>query len=382
MKIHLSNRFSRHTGARSIVIALLMCFTSMTFADMSGGGFAAAGGGYSVKIYRVESGLYPFVQVYFRTFDQSQAPLVNLNEMNLGLMVKGRSYDPAKRRYFVQSIQNRDEAIRSVLVLDASKSMAGAPFENALRAVARYIDNKRPQDEIAILAIRDTKEGYELVSPFERDPGALGRRLADVRADGNKTRLYDTIGAAMQLCGMSSQGSSAPSASNYIVSCSVVVFSDGEDDGSALSREELNGRISNLRIPIPVYSVAYSKVNTEYFKNLEAISKNSFGKYYPIGVAYDKMTRVVEEIQYILKNDYVVTFRSYVPVDGEEHAFKVGIDYPSRSGKYVYDDGHFEALEPPPLDELKPLLGRLAKALPELPDHNPNFSHADAAPAQ
>lgn len=375
MKNHLSSRFSRLTGARSIFIVLLMCMTSIAAAAVSGGSFAAPGG-YSVKIYRVESALYPFVQVYFRTFNQQQNPLVNLNEVNLGVMVKGRSYDPMKRQYFVQSIQNRDEAIRSVLVLDASKSMKGPPFEHALRAVARYIDSKRPQDEIAILAIRDTTEGFELVSPFERDPGALGRRLADVRADGEKTRLYDTIGAAMQLCGMSSQGSISPSASNYIVSCSIVVFSDGRDDGSALSREELNTRISSLQIPIPIYSVAYSRVSTEYFKNLEAISKNSFGKYYPIGVAYEKMTRVVEEIQYILKNDYVVTFRSYVPVDGEEHAFKVGIEYPSRSGKFVYDDGHFEALEPPPLAAIRAQIDRLDKAIPAVPDGNPNFSSA------
>ena len=39
---------------------------------------------YSLKIFRVESGLYPFVQVYFRTFNQDMEPLVNLNELNTG----------------------------------------------------------------------------------------------------------------------------------------------------------------------------------------------------------------------------------------------------------------------------------------------------------
>jgi Mg-chelatase subunit ChlD len=295
--------------------------------------------------------------------------------MNIGLMVKGRSYDPMKRQYFVRSIQQRLEATRTVIVLDASKSMAGQPFESSLRAVVRYIDSKRPQDEIAILAIRDTKDGYELVSNFERDAGALGRRLADVQADGRKTRLYDTIGAAMQMCGMTAQGSSAaPSASNYVVSCSIVVLSDGQDDGSALSREELNARITNLKIPVPVYSVAYSKIGTTHFKNLEAISKNSFGKYYPVGEAFERMQRVVEEVQNILQSDYVVTFRSYQPVDGEQHSFKLGIEYPAGSGKYTYDDGRFEALEPPPIAEIRDQLERLSAAMPGLPDGNPYFS--------
>ncbi len=152
---------------------------------------------FGLKIFRVESGLYPFVQVYIRTFDQNMRPLINLNEMNIGVMVKGRSYDPAKRQYMVQSIRNRDEAVRTVLVLDCSKSMAGKPFEDALAACARFVDSKRKQDQVAVLAIRDTDTGYEIVSNFERDKGALARRLADVKCDGNKTRLYDTIGAAI-----------------------------------------------------------------------------------------------------------------------------------------------------------------------------------------
>ena len=53
--------------------------------------------GYSFKIFRVESGLYPFVQVYFRSFDQNMRSVINLNYANIGVMVKGRSYDPAKR---------------------------------------------------------------------------------------------------------------------------------------------------------------------------------------------------------------------------------------------------------------------------------------------
>ena len=324
-------------------------------------------GGYGLKIYKVNNALYPYVQVYFRTFDQNQQPLVNLNDMNIGLMVKGQAYDPAKRQAVIQSLRQRPEATRTVLVLDASRSMAGAPFEASLGAAARYIDSKRPQDEVAVLAIRDTKEGYDIVSQFERDPRALGRRLLDVRADGMKTRLYDSIGAAIQLCGMSSQGAVSASPENYVVSCSIVVFSDGLDEGSALSREELNGRITSLAIPIPVYSLAYSKLNQKYFKNLESISKNSFGVYYLIGETTSKMQGVVEQIQNIVQSDYVVTFRSYLPVDGEEHTFKLGVEYPSGSAKFSYENAKFEAIEPPPVPQIQQLIQQLNQTIPALP---------------
>jgi Mg-chelatase subunit ChlD len=362
---------SRHQklGLSKFITAVGLSFYVLLttgIAHAQGYGFAEPGG-YGVKIYKIESGFYPFVQVYFRTFDQNQQPLINLNEMNIGLMVKGRAYAPMKRQYTIQSLRNRAEATRSVIVLDASKSMKGPPFEAAIKASGRFIDSKRPQDEVAILAIRDTKEGYELVSDFERDPLALARRLADVRADGMKTRLYDSIGAAIQMCGMSAQGSISPSPSNYIVSCSVVVFSDGRDEGSAISREELNGRITAMRIPIPVYSLAYSKISPKYFQNLEAVSKNSFGVYYLIGESIDRMQRVVEGIQNILQSDYVLTFRSEIPPDGESYALKLGVEYPSGSGKYRYDSERFEAIESPPFPVLQKHIKEMKKQMPASP---------------
>jgi len=335
--------------------------------------------GFGLKIFRVESGLYPFVQVYFRTFDQNARPLVNLNEMNVGVMVKGRSYDLAKRQYFVQSIRNRNEALRSVIVLDCSKTMAGKPFEDALKAAARFIDSKRKQDQVAILAIRDTSTGYEVVSNFERDPEALGRRLADIKCDGMTTRLYDTIAAAIQMCGMVSQGGIQTTDAEYIISNSIIVFSDGKDEGSALSREELNTRITNLKIPVPIYSLAYSKISPDYFKNLEALSKNSFGVYFLLGESTERMQRCIEDVQNILQNDYVVTFRSYLPVDGEAHNLKIGLEYPSRSGKMTYQGAAFEAIEPPPVERILKEQDRIAQFVKRLPDGDPYLKNPHLA---
>jgi hypothetical protein len=341
-------------------------------------------GGYGLKIYRVNSDLYPFVQVYFRTFNELMQPLVNLNYLNVGVMVKGKSYDPRKLQYTIQSIRQRQEATRTVFVLDASKSMQGEPFASAVRAAGRFFDAKRPQDEVAIIAIRDTKDGFEVASQFERDPVALAHRLLEVRADGMKTRLYDSIAAALQMCGMVAQGSAvAPGPGNFVVSCSIVVFSDGFDEGSALSREELNARITNLAIPIPVYSLAYSRTYRDHFKNLEAISKNSFGVYYLLGDTVDRMQQIVEEVLNIILSDYVVAFRSYLPVDGEEHNFRLGVEYPSGSGKYNYESARFEAIEVPPAEALTALVAQLNQSIPPVPG-GPYFDKpgeaADLAP--
>ncbi|AHF04808.1 von Willebrand factor A [Marichromatium purpuratum 984] len=361
-----------NSARRSWLRHALLGFTTLILAltgsaaalAQSGYGFAAPGG-YGLKIYRTDYSLYPFVQVYLRTFDSDMQPLINLNELNIGLMVKGRPYNPMKRQYGIQSIRQREEATRSVLVIDASKTMSGAPFEETLRAAIGYIESKRPQDEIAVLAVRDTKQGYQLVSQFERDERVLARRIADIQPDGMKTRLYDTIGAGMQMCAMSAQGSVV--GGNYVVSCSLVVFSDGKDEGSSITRNELMTRISNLGVPIPIYSLAYSRIDPSHFQNLEALSKNSFGIYYLVGETTARMQRIVEEIQNILQSDYVVTFRSYIPVDGENHSLKLGVEYPSGSGKYVYDDTSFEAIQPPPIPAIRSAITKFEQAIPKLP---------------
>jgi Mg-chelatase subunit ChlD len=356
----MDRRFGIRRVAFGVAVALAALFPAMAEAQSLQG--------YGVRVYRVESGLYPFVNAYFRTFDQELKPLVNLNAMNVGLMVKGKAYDPAKRQYVVQPLRQRSEAVRTVLVVDASKTMAGTPFEQSLQAAIRFIESKRPQDQVAILAIRDTAEGYELVSNWERDGAALARRLADVKCDGQKSRIYDTVAAAMQMAAMVGQESDGAKPENYPVSSSIVVFSDGNDEGSVLDKSEIQTRITSLETPIPIYSVAYSKLSPDHFKNLEALSKNSFGKYFLVGQVTDRMQRVVEEIQDILLGDYVVTFRAYQPVDGEKHAFKVGVEYPTGSGKYTYASSHFEALELPRIAGVREQVAALEGQLPKQTD--------------
>jgi len=331
--------------------------------------------GYGMKIFRVESGLYPFVQVYFRTFDQDMEPLVNLNERNVGIMVSGRSYDPFKKQYFVQSIRSRQEMIRSILVIDTSATMAGKPFELSLEAASRFIDAKRPQDQVAVIALVDNKDGYELVSNFERDPGTLGRRLADLRATGKTTRLYDGVGYALQIAAGAGPGGTSTGDAAYPASTSIVVFSDGKDEGSSITRNDLMTRITTLNIPVPIYSLAYTKIDPQYLKNLQALSTNTFGKYYHIAEAYETMTRTVEKIQNILQSDYVITFRSYLPIDGKKYILKIGVEYPSNSGNMRYETGEFETIEPPAFQRILEAQHALNEALPSLNDGNPYLAN-------
>ena len=329
--------------------------------------------GYGLKIFRVESALYPFVHVYMRTFDQDMNPLVNLNVLNIGMMIEGRAYDPKKKQYIIQPIRNREEATRSILVLDTSRTLKNADFDALVRAAARFIDAKRPQDQVAMLALDNSSEGYTILSNFDREPGTLGRRLADLQPKGEKIRLYDGVAAAMQMAGGAIGGGSSTSNVDYVVSTSIVVLSSGRDEDSAINRSDLMTRISNLKIPIPIYSLCFSGADGKDQRNLQALSKNSFGKYYQIGGNYDTITRNIEDIQTIMQNDYVLTFRSYIPVDGGKHNVKVGVEYPTGSGIMYYDASSFEALEPPTFPKIMEAQQKIDKAIPSLGKDEPLY---------
>ena len=345
-----------------VVAALAFAWFSATPSKASTSGIQ----GYGLKIFRVESGLYPFVHVYMRTFDQDMNPLINLNVLNIGMMVEGKAYDPKQKQYVIQPIRNREEAIRSVLVLDTSSAMKNADFDALVHAAARFIDAKRPQDQIALVALDNSSEGYSILSNFDREPAALGRRLADLQPRGEKIRLYDGVAAAMQMAGAALGNGSSSSDTDYVVSTSIVVFSSGRDEESAIDRSDLMTRISSLKIPVPIYSLCFSGAESKDQRNLQALSKNSFGKYYQIGDNYDTITRNIEDIQTIMQNDYVLTFRSYLQVDGSRHNVKIGVEYPTGSGIVYYDSSSFEALEPPTFPRIIEAQQRIDKALPAL----------------
>lgn len=311
---------------------------------------------YTFKPYFVNSLAYPVVQVYCRTFDQDRNPLVNVGLQNLLVQVDGRNYDPQKNlvniqagqyQYNMHTLEQRQEGFRIVFVWDCSKSMAGQPFMDAKAAITKFIQIKRPKDQVAIIAVRDEQQGYEVISSFESDATRLYQRMDDVDCDGMTTRLYDAIAAATEMCATTSQPGINSQAGEYVVVSGIVVVSDGHDEGSAVPKEVLMNRLGELKPPIPVFSIAYSNTNErQYFGNLEGISKATFGTYWTVAESRE-FSPLVEKIHKIHLSDYVICFRSYVPVDGQLHNFALMLTYPAGSSNMLPGKGQFMAADSP-----------------------------------
>jgi hypothetical protein len=175
-----------------------------------------------------------------------------------------------------------DTGDRHVFVIDASISLSSQTFEKALRASAQIIDKGNRQDEFAIIAIRDTFRGNVLVSDFTNDPKQLALGLANIKSDGRNTALFDGMYDALNICRNRTNKRmwyNFGSASN----CSMIVFSDGRDEGSMITKEDFKLRVRELKVPI--FTVGISDSSNSYFPILLYFSRISAGEFYNSEVA-------------------------------------------------------------------------------------------------
>ena len=330
-------------------------------------------GTYGLKIYSVNSAFYPFVMVYFRTFDANFDPLININPLNVGLMVKGRAYDPAKRQYGIQTLKERREGMRTVVVLDCSGSMAGKPFVDAISAVTSYIGLKYPADEVGIIALTDE---VKKIAPFMKDGQKLEIFLNDLQATGKQTRIYDGIGAAIEMCS-TAQGSTLNNSPDFVVLSNILLITDGLDEGSAMTVDNLMNEIANMQSggkpPFPIYTLAYNTKDHPGLKQLAKLSARSFGRYWDVAPG-SSLAEICHKIQEINRHDYVLTFRSYIPVDGMKYNVKLALNY---EGRQMVDSAEFETMEVPMLTpELQQSRATLETKIPAMPDGNPYLGAA------
>ena len=328
-------------------------------------------GGWGMKIFDVDSSAYPFVSVFVRTFDGNKNPLRNVNNQNVGIIVKGKTYSPFKQQYLVQTVKQTQLPVRTVMLIDASITMAGAPFESTLRAAATYIAEKEPNDQVAIIEMDDSKIGYSVVSDFSSDGSLPGSRLGGLQPTATETRIFDSVGASLQMCRSAGSEKTSSTQASRFASCSLILFSDGHDTVSALTRPELTSAMSNMGIPIPIHSLGYTKDFPIHLKNLQALSEISFGKYFDASESLGSMNSVLQNLQAIGKNDLIITFRSYLDVDGEDHSLKVGMEYPARSGSVNYGNARFEAMDSIPIPQVDQVKAEFEKVLKPLADGNP-----------
>lgn len=242
----------------------------------------------------------------------SVAPIVTdrLGRYVPGLTAKNFTVldDGVPRR--IETFDATDSPLSAVLVLDVSGSML-YKIEEARRSAHAFVDALKPEDEVALLNFNSTTVGWV---PFTKQRGPIHAEIDASRTEG-ETALYDATGQALKRLKPLKRRKA------------VILFTDGEDNRSRLSVDQVIGIARASEVSI--YSVAQGlDERTTLRAFLDQLADQTGGRSYFIG-SIEKLSETFRKILKELKSQYYLT---YTPRPGLRpktwHRIQVKVDRP------------------------------------------------------
>jgi len=179
-----------------------------------------------------------------------------------------------------------------VLAIDASKSMKGAPSRGALAAAQRFLQRRRPNQEVGLVAFNGD---VAVLQEPTADGDALRAALESPPALAYGTRIYDAIDLSVALFRRSKLSTG-----------SVVVLSDGADIGS---RESLDAVVSKaVRHHVRVFTVGLRSGAFDS-ETLKQIAERTGGAYAEAATA-GELAAIYAALARRFAREYLVQYRS------------------------------------------------------------------------
>ena len=194
-----------------------------------------------------------------------------------------------------------------VLALDASDSMAGAPFKAALDAARAFGSSRTSSERVGVVAFNG--EATVIQRPT-LSAEALGRSLSKPPGLSYGTHIYDAVDQSLQLL-----------ADAKVSTGTVVVLSDGVDVGSS---ETLDDAITAARAQgVRVFTIGLRSATYDAAP-LHRLAASTDGAYYEAASAVD-LGPIYQALGTRLASQYLLEYRSEaIPKSGV--ILRLGID--------------------------------------------------------
>ena len=178
-----------------------------------------------------------YVMVPFTALSSQGRPITDLKAKDVGLFVDGR---PVDTDLFERSM---NAPVSFTILLDGSGSMGLAgKMEAAKAAIDALTAHRRPGDDFALYVFDSDGRARELV-PFTENPAAIARAVDTVQPWG-KTAFFDALAGMPE---MSELGRNPTRA--------IILLSDGIDNASRLTRDEIERRMEGVSVPIYAFGL-------------------------------------------------------------------------------------------------------------------------------
>jgi tight adherence protein B len=186
-------------------------------------------------------------------------------------------------------------SVGTILVIDASNSMRGAPIRGAVDAARTFASRRNVNQRLALLTFNSSNN---LQLPFTTSQTTIKSALARSPRLARGTHLFDAVGQAIVDIRAASLESGA-----------VVLLSDGADTGSSnFSLADVAKLAQSAHVRVFTVGLRSSSFRPTAMQQLAAATGGSFS----LAANPKELARIYDELGLKLANQYVVTYRSLV----------------------------------------------------------------------
>jgi Ca-activated chloride channel family protein len=271
-------------------LALLTCFV-LTLEFALRGNASQTPGAIRVEVHLVE--------VYATIYDHNGHYVDGLSQSNFEVLEDGKTQE-------IESFETSAQSLSCAILLDTTASMTEA-LPRVKNSIVKLIDELGPQDAVAVYTF---DERLVTRQPFTSDKNAAKRAVLRTRAQG-RTALFDAMTQA------SLDISKRPGKKTLIV------FTDGDDNSSALNA---NAAVAGAnRVGIPVYAIAEGEaVQSQNLKKLlDEMTGRTGGAAYLVkrsGDIEQLFHRIAQDLQHL----YMISYQPpSSPADGKWHKIEL-----------------------------------------------------------
>ena len=182
----------------------------------------------------------------------------------------------------------------TVLLLDASNSMRGAPIVAALDSARAFAAKRNPGQQVAIITFNSKAA---VLLPFTTSQKDIDAALAKAPRLAEKTHIYDALAQALGLM-----------RDNEIAAGAVVLLSDGKDIGSTTTQSTVSKDLAKNHVR--VFSVGLRSPQFDA-QTLQTVATTTGGTYTEASSA-QALKPIFDRLGSELASEYLITYRSLI----------------------------------------------------------------------
>ena len=245
---------------------------------------------------------FPKIRVNFSVAGIDNSAISGLNEENILVLEDGYRVNYVN----IKNLPASTDPVHLVLAIDSSKSIGKDYLEKIKKNAEQIVGAAGEDDNIAVLKFNDE---VKLLNNFSSNRELIKNSIMSIERHGSKTLMLDGIYDSIKL--LSNIKSSRKG---------ILVFTDGKDEGSALSSDDIIKSAKEFGVPIYFITTPDSK-NLNHANRIAKLTD---------GVCISLNKNVADIYGIILsriKNIYEIYYQSIVKADNSKHALEVRLRY-------------------------------------------------------